>query len=153
MSVSGGSKLGECGVAFLSTFWLGLLMGVSFLATPVKFQADTLTLPVALEVGRVTFALFSKVEWGLFLLLLIAAIFSKFSLFRWGCLVALLAFQLTEYFWLLPVLDARVSEVMAGRTIPDSRHHLFFIATELCKAGLLFALSMSALRSRASAMV
>ena len=51
---------------------LGLLIGVSFLATPVKFRAASLDLPVALDVGRVTFELFSKVELGFCAALLIA---------------------------------------------------------------------------------
>jgi hypothetical protein len=40
--------------------WLGLLLGVSFLATPAKFLAPSLALPVALDVGRHTFAVFNK---------------------------------------------------------------------------------------------
>lgn len=32
----------------LATLWAGLLLGVSFLATPVKFLAPSLSLPVAL---------------------------------------------------------------------------------------------------------
>ena len=38
----------------VATLWLGLLLGVAFLATPAKFLAPGL-LPVALDVGR-TFA-------------------------------------------------------------------------------------------------
>lgn len=60
------------GVAFVATLWLGLLIGVSFLATPVKFQAPSLTLATALEVGQATFALFTRVEWGLVVLLALA---------------------------------------------------------------------------------
>ncbi|WP_415289162.1 hypothetical protein RSD66_04440 [Brevundimonas sp. S1H14] len=59
-------------VAFVATLWLGLLIGVSFLATPVKFQAPSLTLATALEVGQATFALFTRVEWGLVVLLALA---------------------------------------------------------------------------------
>ena len=36
------------------TFWLGILIGISFIATPVKFQAASLTRPVALDIGRAT---------------------------------------------------------------------------------------------------
>lgn len=35
----------------LAVLWAGLLLGVSFLATPVKFLAPSLSLPVALDVG------------------------------------------------------------------------------------------------------
>src|SRR5690606_35153067 len=53
------APLGGAALAFVTLLWLGLLLGVSFLATPVKFAAPTLTLAVALDVGRVTFGLFS----------------------------------------------------------------------------------------------
>jgi len=43
--------------------WLGMLIGVSFLATPVKFVVKDLSLPVALQVGQATFGLFTNVEW------------------------------------------------------------------------------------------
>ena len=58
---------------FLSWTWLGLILGVSFLATPAKFQAETLTLPVALEVGRVTFRLLDRLEWLLLAAVMVAA--------------------------------------------------------------------------------
>src|SRR5690606_24993326 len=56
-------RFGNAALAFVAIFWLGLLCGISFLATPVKFQVASLDLPVALEVGKVTFALLAKVEW------------------------------------------------------------------------------------------
>lgn len=42
--------------------WAGVVIGVSFLATPAKFLAPTLTLPVALYVGRHTFGVLRPVE-------------------------------------------------------------------------------------------
>ena len=49
-------------VGGFALFWAGFLAGVSFLATPIKFTAPRLALPVALDVGRVTFAALNKVE-------------------------------------------------------------------------------------------
>ncbi|WP_442580164.1 hypothetical protein ACSBOB_32705 [Mesorhizobium sp. ASY16-5R] len=57
-------RAGEAVFAFLAASWLGLLLGVSFLATPVKFRALSLDRPIALDVRRVNFAVFSKVELG-----------------------------------------------------------------------------------------
>ena len=51
--------------AIIAMIWLGMLIGVSFLATPVKFVVADLSLPVALQVGQATFHLFAKVEWAL----------------------------------------------------------------------------------------
>ena len=49
-------------IRFIAYVWLGLVLGVSFLATPVKFRAKSLTRPVALDVGRTTFHAFGKLE-------------------------------------------------------------------------------------------
>jgi hypothetical protein len=133
---------------FIAIFWLGLLLGVSFLATIVKFQAPSLDLPTALDVGRVTFALLSKVEWVLCGLLIAAAFLSPLSqavrLAGCGALVAVLALQAL---WLLPVLDSRVSQIIAGAAVPASNHHLYYVATEGVKTLLLLALSVEALWS------
>ena len=50
-------------IRFIAYVWLGLVLGVSFLATPIKFRAKSLTRPVALDVGRTTFHAFGKLEW------------------------------------------------------------------------------------------
>lgn len=59
-------------ISFLCTFWLGLVAGVTFLATPVKFLAPSLDRPTALDVGRATFRAFSLLEWALFAVLSVA---------------------------------------------------------------------------------
>jgi hypothetical protein len=43
--------LARCGLGALIMLWAGVLIGVSFLAAPAKFNAATLTLPVAMDVG------------------------------------------------------------------------------------------------------
>ena len=62
----------------LALVWMGIVIGVSFLATPVKFTADSLTRPVALDVGRATFHALAYLEWVLAALLVIAALASSF---------------------------------------------------------------------------
>jgi ABC-type transport system involved in multi-copper enzyme maturation permease subunit len=44
------TKLPFLSVLFI--LWAGLILGVSFIATPVKFMAQHLTMPVALEIGK-----------------------------------------------------------------------------------------------------
>ena len=39
----------------VSFFWLGLIIAVSFLETPLKFQVPGMTLPIALELGKTMF--------------------------------------------------------------------------------------------------
>lgn len=131
--------------AFVALAWLGILVGVSFLATPVKFQALSLDLAVALEVGRVTFAAFSKVEWGLSLLLVIATFFSTVSRAEMVFTAAAVLIVLVQALWLLPVLDARVEAVIAGKPMPPSMHHVLYAALEAAKAMALAAVALVAL--------
>lgn len=51
-------SLAAMSVAIVSLVWAGMIVGVSGLATPAKFVAPSLNLPIALEVGRVTFQVF-----------------------------------------------------------------------------------------------
>jgi len=121
--------------------WAGILFGVSFLATPVKFSAPSLTLPVAIEVGRSTFALLNRVELGCAAIsvgLLIVGASRTLSV----CLSARVAVLgvLLETFWLLPVLDQRAQAVIDGAMPTASSLHDVYIGIDLAKlAGLLVA--------------
>ncbi len=132
----------------MATLWLGVLIGVSFLATPVKFQAPSLDLPTALDVGRVTFALASKVEWGLWGLLVATSAWGRVRM-GWllvGLLGAILAAQ---GFWLLPILDERVAQIIAGQVVAATPHHLIYVMLEGLKAVLLILVVVTGLRRRA----
>lgn len=132
-------------VVLLTLIWMGLLIGVSFLATPIKFQAPSLDLPVALEVGRVTFAAFSKAERGLSLLLSIAVFFPR--TWRAEILVAAIVIVIVaaQSLWLLPILGSRIDAVIIGRPMPPSMHHLLYAGMEVCKATALAILGLMAL--------
>ncbi|MFV0474556.1 MAG: DUF4149 domain-containing protein [Pikeienuella sp.] len=126
-----------------AAIWLGMLVGVSFIATPVKFQAADLDLPTALDVGRLTFGAFSRVEWFLAPCLIIAT-FAGAS--RWRLIVAAIvaAGLLTQAFWLLPALNARVAMIIAGENPGASFHHMAYGGVELLKFFGLLALSLPA---------
>ena len=64
-------------IRFVAYAWFGLVVGVSFLATPIKFRAQSLTLPVALDVGRTTFHAMTRLEWLLTLALLGAMVVAR----------------------------------------------------------------------------
>lgn len=131
--------------AFVIVLWLGALIGVSFLATPVKFQAASLNLPTALEVGRVTFAFFIRIEWAFWALLALSIAIGVWRPWRWVWCLLLAALLSLQTGWLLPILDARVGAIIAGAQPPASNHHIVYIAIEGAKALLLFALSVTAL--------
>ena len=121
----------------LVTVWAGIIIGVSLIATPVKFQAPSLTMPVGLEVGRYTFRLLARVELCFLIAVLIAAGVARprpITLLVLG----LIAIQmLLQRYWLLPVLDNRVSQILAGSAVSVSIHHLVYAVMEIAKSALL----------------
>lgn len=117
--------------SFVALVWLGIVMGVSFLATPIKFTASSLDLPTALEVGRVTFRLLARVEWVLALVLL-ATVWVTRQRLPWSALVVLVVL-VAEAMWLRPNLGLRTDAIRAGLSPPPSNLHQVFIAAELLK--------------------
>lgn len=121
--------------------WAGVSIGVAFLATPAKFLAPSLALPVALDVGRHTFRVYNNVELALFALLLILGLWAQ-RRWRWylGALVAG-AIVLAQALWLIPALDLRVLALQADATpLPPSNMHTVYVALEALK--VLWLLTM-----------
>ena len=146
--VSGLAGVAGSGLAFTALLWAGTLLGVSFLATPAKFLAPSLTLPVALDIGRHTFAVFGPIEALLCLVLLACAIVTRAGM--WIAL-AVLVFALTilQVAWLLPVLDSRVDLILQGTMPAPADYHRIYIGADLAKLVLLLWLGIGALRRRA----
>ncbi len=116
-------------LTFVFIFWSGLLFGVSFVATPVKFQAPHLTMPIALEVGKATFHIFNKIEWIMLVLTIISAYLHRLHILKCYLIVILTVLMLLESFWLLPLLDMRADLVIAGApAVPGTLHWLYIIA-------------------------
>lgn len=129
----------------IAAIWVGLIAGVSFLATPVKFMAPSLSLPVALDVGRHTFAAFNKTEWVIALALLgWLATTARSAPLALAAAVVATALVALEAAWLLPELDHRVGLIIAGQTPPPSRLHRAYIIVECVK---LIAVAVAAVYS------
>jgi hypothetical protein len=128
--------------------WAGMVLGVSFLATPAKFLAPSLPLPVALDVGRHTFRIFGRVEVALAVLLGLRAATARPTRpldLAPGIIV------LAQALWLRPRLEARMQQIMDGRVVPrSSRLHLAYVACETAKLAALLALGLPATRSTLS---
>ena len=137
-------------VAAISLIWLGMVIGVSFIATPVKFAAASLTRPVAFDVGGVTFALFSRIEWSMCLIFALLMLAGRPNIRRLSVLVVIVAIVVLQGVWLLPELNIRAAAVMAGKPLPPSIHHGVFAAVEVTKALLLAGLAGANLWSLAN---
>ncbi len=134
---------------FVAYVWLGLVVGVSFIATPVKFRAESLTLPVALDVGRTTFHLFGKVEWALTVILAVAAylVRDQLSLADWALVGLVVMIIVLQGGWLIPRLDVRVAAVIADQPLPPSHLHTVYAGAEAVKAIALLLLGLWSARN------
>lgn len=134
--------IARTGVVMIPAIWLGLLIGVSFISTPIKFTAPSLDLMTALDVGRVTFSLFNKIEWG---------VLSLLTIFLWlnglpgarTLLAIWLAFLLfIQSALLLPILNFYIETIAQGMQKPPSFEHLMYGVIEIAKALSLAAVAI-----------
>lgn len=124
----------------LPGIWVGLLAGVSFIATPAKFYAPGLSRPVALEIGRTTFAIWNNVEWFLLTATTLALLEAKAGLFALAGAAVLNLLLLIQSMILLPGLNRRVAAILAGGRPPSSSDHATYIAIDLFKLCILGAI-------------
>ena len=132
----------------VATFiWCGLLLGISFMEAPLKFQAPNITLELGLGIGQLVFGVLNKME--LVLAVLIAgSLFltkpTKGTNIAYGIVIAIL---LIQTFVLLPFLSERIVMIQNGQTPPASSMHLYYIVAEVVKLGLLLFGGIAFLKS------
>lgn len=132
--------------SLLAWLWAGLILGVSFVATPTKFLAPSLSLPVALDIGRATFHTLRWLEGALAIAVLISVVAHRSGTRVVLILAAIIAALLLQYLALLPVLDSRVDIIINGGVVPSSKLHWIYTIVEFTKACLLIYLGSCAYR-------
>jgi hypothetical protein len=126
----------------------GMVIGVSLIAAPAKFLANGLALPVALEVGVQTFRVFSALELLIAPPLILGLFFLVNTRAARGFAGLLLLLIALEQLWLMPALTQRVVLIQHGVASQPTLHHACFIASEICKIGLLLTAAIHALDAR-----
>jgi hypothetical protein len=120
--------------------WFGAVAAISFMETPLKFQAPNITLPLGLGIGRVVFQALNMAEIVMAVLMTFAIYYrrpkTKLPLAFFGAVIILLILQTA---WLLPVLGMRTDMILNGQTPPPSSLHLIYIVLDAVKLVLLFA--------------
>lgn len=128
--------------------WFGMVLAISFIEAPLKFQAPGITLPLGLGIGRLVFFALNKME-------IIAAFLLIFAFWRGrintrsetGLLSSVLLVLLLETVWLLPVLDARAELVIVGTAPPFSGTHIVYIVFDAAKLIALMTLGIITVRN------
>ena len=131
--------------AWICFLWVGITIGVSMIATPMRFTAETITRPIALDVGRVVFAALNKVELVALVILLIVVRTSGRAAKLWGFCGVLALIVIAQTAWLTPELAERTQMVINGVEPPQSYAHALYSSLELIKIGLLLFLGFSSL--------
>lgn len=124
--------------------WAGMILGISFLEAPLKFQAPNVTLGIGLGIGRLVFGTLNKIELLFSFLLIALSCFTRPPIkFRYllGLLCMILLFQTI---WLLPALDERAQIIIDGGIPSGNSPHMYYVVAEVIKlislitAGIIF---------------
>lgn len=126
-------------VLMLFSLLMGVFVTVSFLETPLKFQVPGITLPVALELGKLMFGISTQIQCVFLLLIVGIMVFNRKSFKKIDFIVigALFFLIIIQKFWMLPVLDARADLLSLGKPVSPSELHNYFIYSEVAKTILL----------------
>ncbi len=119
--------------------WIGIFISISFIETPLKFQVTGMTLPIALELGKITFGISTIIQFVLLgIILLLFFINRKEINYPMKiCVIILTIILCLEKFWMLPVLEARADILMTGKGLPPTPLHDYFIYAESLKLLML----------------
>ena len=139
---------GLLAVATALTFvWLGMVLGISFVETPLKFRAPGVSVPIGLGIGRLVFRALNTLEAVLAVAILLLLVASDHSAQVWGAF-ALAAVSLGAQVLLVrPRLSRRTDRVLAGEDPPRSRAHDAYVGLEVLKVAGLLALGTFLLSS------
>ncbi|QMU26646.1 hypothetical protein [Adhaeribacter radiodurans] len=135
-------------ILFALLLWAGMVAGISFLEAPVKFAAPQVTLAIGLGIGRLVFGWLNKFEL-LFSLVVMAGLFYNRAPFRiWTPVLLLSAVLFVQTNWLLPALDARALQIIAGKIPGPSKLHFVYVTLEIFKLGLLLGTASAIFRQQ-----
>jgi hypothetical protein len=142
-----GANVVQIAVPFI---WLGMVLAISFLETPLKFRAPGVTVPLGLGIGRLVFRALAVVELSLAGVLTAALVLGGrttaviiLASLLWAVLVVQVAV-------LLPRLDRRARFILSGGNPPRSRLHLAYVALDGIKVVLLPVLGVVLVTGAAS---
>ena len=142
------SQIARRGLGAMLLVWAGVLVGMSFLAVPAKFLAPSLSLPVAMEIGRAEFHLLNRVETAFALIALALAGVARPGRAVWLGVGVAGVLVVAQGLWLLPVLDGRAEMIIQGGTPPAAPWHALYVASEAVKFVALLVTGWVALERR-----
>ncbi|CAN5487973.1 hypothetical protein BH11ARM1_BH11ARM1_00970 [soil metagenome] len=128
----------ELWVSRVALLWAGIVIGCSFIATPAKFKAPSLSLLTALEIGRVTFRTTMLVELALIIIgvELLVRLRRLRSLFWWAMVIFVV-----QWLGVMPLLNTQTDLAVKGSLLHGPPWHLVYIFLEVVKVLLLLSVA------------
>lgn len=131
----------------IPALWMGLIIGLSFIETPLKFTAPGITTPLGLGIGRIMFTALA-IAGAVLLVLLTASAFARPRLRRSGLLLlgGMWVTMAVQSLVIRPLLAARTDVIIAGGDPGESWLHYGYIAAEVVLLALLLGFIVHVLR-------
>jgi hypothetical protein len=119
--------------------WLGMVLAISFIETPLKFRAPGVTVQIGLGIGRLVFRALNAVEIVLAVALGVAVSIDEpggSAVVASAIAILTLVVQLVL---VRPRLNRRSDSVLAGANGTRSHAHLAYVVLEILKVSALVA--------------
>ena len=132
--------------------WLGLIVGLGFIETPLKFLAPGVTVEIALGIGRLVLTTLDGIGVALMVVITVLSLL-RTRLPRAGLVTvgALWLVLLVQVALIRPPLNARTDAILAGRDPGESSLHVVYIAADLLLIAGIIVYLVIAGRQRAAA--
>ncbi len=133
-------------VATAATFvWLGMVLAISFIETPLKFRAPGVTLQIGLGIGRLVFRVLNICELALSAVVVASFAIQPPSTAVGAALGLAVVALLAQVLVVRPSLARHSDATLAGTEGPRSRAHLFYVGLEVVKVIALLIAGVSLL--------
>jgi hypothetical protein len=133
-------------VAVAAVFvWLGMVLAISFVETPLKFRAPGVTLQIGLGIGRLVFRALNACELALAAIAVACFAIEPPSAGIAAAAAVAVVTLLAQVLVVRPRLSRRSDVVLAGGEGPRSRAHWAYVGLEIVKVLALLIAGVSLL--------
>ncbi|MEM6684803.1 MAG: hypothetical protein AAF617_03315 [Bacteroidota bacterium] len=133
----------------ITLIWVGMVLAISFMEAPLKFQSELVDTRVGVSIGRIVFTALNRIELFFVILLIILTVASG-NFTKNYLLHALTVIIVVQTFILLPFLDERAVKIIQMKPVEDSIAHLVYIVLEIIKVIALLWISIYQIKKLAN---
>ena len=124
----------------VSFIWIGFILSISFMEAWVKFRAESIDLPTALDVGQHVFGALNLVERLFSVFLLIVVFYRYTDKIVVATCGLIFTFIVAQSGYLLPELNEHAQLIIQGMQPEKSSVHMMYGVMEVLKVLALFVL-------------